>query len=94
MKTAPQTHPVRKASLPGTIAWAADGRAMKGVAARTTEAGATQSGGVTQVETSRAAPVRAGDDLESDFVSHMLGHRPAQKFKVFQCGQKWTVPEE
>jgi L-ascorbate metabolism protein UlaG (beta-lactamase superfamily) len=34
------------------------------------------------------------EDLESDFVSHMLGHRPAQKFKVFQCGQKWTVPEE
>jgi len=34
------------------------------------------------------------DDRESDFVSHMLGHRPAQKFKVFQCGEKWTVPEE
>ena len=62
--------------------------------ARTTEAGAAESGGVTQGETSRAAPVRAAEDLESDFVSHMLGHRPAQKFKVFQCGQKWTVPEE
>lgn len=33
-------------------------------------------------------------DIESEFVSHMLGHRPAQKFKVFQCGLKWTVPEE
>lgn len=34
----------------------------------------------------------AGD--ESDFVAHMLGHRPEQRFKVFQCGEKWTVPEE
>jgi L-ascorbate 6-phosphate lactonase len=31
---------------------------------------------------------------ESDFVSHLLGHRPEQRFKVFQCGEKWTVPEE
>jgi len=33
-------------------------------------------------------------DLENEFVSHMLGQRPAQRFKVFQCGEKWTVPEE
>ena len=31
---------------------------------------------------------------ESDFVAHMLGHRPEQRFKMFQCGEKWTVPEE
>ena len=31
---------------------------------------------------------------ESSFVSHMLGHRPEQPFKVFRCGEKWTVPEE
>jgi L-ascorbate 6-phosphate lactonase len=31
---------------------------------------------------------------ESSFVSHMLGHRPEQAFKVFQCGEKWTVPED
>ncbi len=31
---------------------------------------------------------------ESSFVSHMLGHRPEQPFKVFQCGEKWTVPED
>ena len=37
---------------------------------------------------------RSTDDSESEFVSHMLGHRPAQRFKVFQCGEKWTVPEE
>jgi L-ascorbate metabolism protein UlaG (beta-lactamase superfamily) len=33
-------------------------------------------------------------DRESEFVSHMLGHRPAQRFKVFKCGEKWTVPED
>jgi L-ascorbate 6-phosphate lactonase len=31
---------------------------------------------------------------ESQFVNHMLGHRPEQRFKVFKCGEKWTVPEE
>jgi L-ascorbate metabolism protein UlaG (beta-lactamase superfamily) len=31
---------------------------------------------------------------ESDFVAHMLGHRPEQRFKVFQPGEKWTVPED
>jgi L-ascorbate metabolism protein UlaG (beta-lactamase superfamily) len=31
---------------------------------------------------------------ENDFVSHMLGHRPEQRFKVFQPGEKWTVPED
>lgn len=34
------------------------------------------------------------EDRENEFVSHMLGHRPEQRFKVFQCGEKWTVPEE
>jgi len=34
------------------------------------------------------------EDREADFVTHMLGHRPAQKFKVLHCGEKWTVPEE
>jgi len=31
---------------------------------------------------------------ENQFIAHMLGHRPEQPFKVFQCGEKWTVPEE
>ena len=35
-----------------------------------------------------------GEDRESDFVAHMLGHRPELRFRVFQCGEKWTVPEE
>jgi L-ascorbate 6-phosphate lactonase len=31
---------------------------------------------------------------ESEFISHMLGQRPEQAFKVFQCGEKWTLPED
>ena len=31
---------------------------------------------------------------ESEFVSHMLGHRPSQRFHVCQVGEKWTVPED
>jgi len=27
------------------------------------------------------------------FIEHMLGHRPAQRFKVFEAGEMWTVPE-
>ncbi|MGH9559313.1 MAG: MBL fold metallo-hydrolase [Bryobacteraceae bacterium] len=34
------------------------------------------------------------DGAGSHFIEHMLGHRPEQPFKVFQCGEKWTVPEE
>mgnify|MGYP003338558539 FL=1 len=35
-----------------------------------------------------------GEDRESDFVAHMLGHRPDLRFRVFQVGEKWTVPED
>ena len=28
------------------------------------------------------------------FVEHMLGHRPEQRFKIFECGERWTVPVE
>jgi|SRR5579871_1247916 len=31
---------------------------------------------------------------EGEFISHMLGQRPEQAFKVFQCGEKWTLPED
>jgi L-ascorbate metabolism protein UlaG (beta-lactamase superfamily) len=34
------------------------------------------------------------EDRESNFVAHMLGQRPEQAFKIFQCGERWTVPEE
>ncbi|HEY3739828.1 MAG TPA: MBL fold metallo-hydrolase [Bryobacteraceae bacterium] len=28
------------------------------------------------------------------FIEHMLGHRPLQRFKVFEIGEGWTVPAE
>ncbi|MEI9813004.1 MAG: MBL fold metallo-hydrolase [Acidobacteriota bacterium] len=34
------------------------------------------------------------EDQEGAFVAHMLGHRPELRFRVFQCGEKWTVPED
>jgi L-ascorbate 6-phosphate lactonase len=33
------------------------------------------------------------EDRENEFVTHMLGHRPEQRFRVLQVGQKWAVPE-
>jgi L-ascorbate metabolism protein UlaG (beta-lactamase superfamily) len=44
-----------------------------------------------------AIPMHHGtfsEDHESAFVAHMLGRRPGQRFHVFRCGEKWTVPEE
>ncbi len=34
------------------------------------------------------------EDRESGFIAHLLGHRPEQRFHVFRCGEKWTVPED
>ena len=31
---------------------------------------------------------------QPSFVEHLLGHCPDQRFKVFQPGEGWTVPEE
>jgi L-ascorbate metabolism protein UlaG (beta-lactamase superfamily) len=28
------------------------------------------------------------------FIDHMLGFRPAQRFKVFECGEGWELPAE
>jgi len=39
-------------------------------------------------------PMHYGPGQENDFVTHMLGQRPQQFFKIFQPGEKWTVPEE
>lgn len=33
-------------------------------------------------------------EIENGFVSHLLGHWPGQRFKIFRQGEKWTVPEE
>ena len=35
---------------------------------------------------------KAGD--ASRFIDHLLGQRPAQRFKVFEWGEKWEVPVE
>ncbi len=40
------------------------------------------------------APMHYSPGEESSFVTHMLGQRPRQQFKVFEIGEKWTVPEE
>jgi L-ascorbate metabolism protein UlaG (beta-lactamase superfamily) len=44
----------------------------------------------------RASDTTGGpaDDTENEFITHMLGHRPDQRFKIFQVGEKWTVPED
>jgi len=37
----------------------------------------------------------AGDRTSVDrFVDHMLGQRPTQRFKIFQSGEGWSVPED
>jgi len=28
------------------------------------------------------------------FIDHLLGQRPEQRFKVFECGEKWVVPPD
>ena len=35
-----------------------------------------------------------GGDEITHFIEHMLGHRPLQRFKVFRCGEKWTIPDD
>ena len=30
----------------------------------------------------------------ASFVEHLLGHCPEQRFKMFQPGEGWTVPED
>lgn len=34
----------------------------------------------------------SGERRVGQFVEHMLGHRPGLPFKVFEPGEKWTVP--
>jgi L-ascorbate metabolism protein UlaG (beta-lactamase superfamily) len=39
--------------------------------------------------------VFAGDTLDiGRFVDHMLFHRPAQRFKVFEYGEGWSLPDD
>ena len=37
-------------------------------------------------------PIPEGASPSERFIEHMLGHRPAQRFKVFELGEMWTVP--
>jgi L-ascorbate metabolism protein UlaG (beta-lactamase superfamily) len=30
----------------------------------------------------------------SRFIDHLLGQRPSQRFKVFECGEMWKVPRD
>jgi len=39
-------------------------------------------------------PMHTSKEDEASFVDYMLGRRPGQSFKVFEPGEKWTVPEE
>jgi L-ascorbate 6-phosphate lactonase len=39
-------------------------------------------------------PMHYASADENAFVTHMLGQRPDQLFKVLQPGEKWTVPED
>jgi L-ascorbate metabolism protein UlaG (beta-lactamase superfamily) len=37
----------------------------------------------------------AANDVDINrFVDHMLGFRPAQRFKVFECGERWEIPAD
>jgi L-ascorbate metabolism protein UlaG (beta-lactamase superfamily) len=40
------------------------------------------------------APMHYRSGEETAFVAHMLGQRPHQQFKIFEIGEKWSVPEE
>jgi hypothetical protein len=34
----------------------------------------------------------ADESARGRFVEHMLGHRPTQRFKLFEPGERWTIP--
>jgi L-ascorbate 6-phosphate lactonase len=34
------------------------------------------------------------DASEAEFVDHLLGHRPMQRFHIGKVGEKWAVPED
>ena len=64
---------------------------------RTTDPGgpARDDGFETSRTTEQGGPARDDEvDRESEFVAHMLGHRPAQRFHICRVGEKWVVPEE
>ena len=45
------------------------------------------------------APMHYGmfavNDVDPDrFVDHLLGHRPSVRFKIFECGEGWALPDQ
>jgi L-ascorbate metabolism protein UlaG (beta-lactamase superfamily) len=51
-----------------------------------------------QIEARWIAPMHygtfeGGGDVNR-FIDHMLGRHPDQRFKIFQCGEKWTIPKD
>ena len=38
------------------------------------------------------APMGCDAETASNFTLHMLGHRPSQRFKIFERGEGWTIP--
>ena len=37
---------------------------------------------------------QSSSDGVGRFIDHLLGQRPSQRFKVFECGEKWDVPAD
>ena len=47
-----------------------------------------------KIEAQWLVPMHHGAVESGAFLDHMLFHRPAQRFKIFERGECWTVPED
>jgi L-ascorbate metabolism protein UlaG (beta-lactamase superfamily) len=45
-----------------------------------------------RIEVPWLIPAASDPSAGSRFVEHMLGHRPTQRFKVFEPGERWVIP--
>lgn len=45
------------------------------------------------IEVPWLVPATADESIRARFVAHMLGHRPMQRFKLFEPGERWELPE-
>ncbi len=46
------------------------------------------------IEVPWLVPAPLSSEASARFVEHMLGHRPLQRFKVFEQGEEWVLPSE
>ena len=46
----------------------------------------------SNIEADWVVPYGAGET--TSFVEHILGHHPEMRFKIFERGERWVVPEE